>query len=309
MNVTFTPTVSGAVQANLIIADNAPGSPTTVMLQGVGVPQAPAICFSSSSINFGSVGVGSTNSQTLTITNCGTAMLLISNLTITGASTSIFSIVTNTCSAVVTGTTCSVGLQFVPSAGGNESASLLVSDNVFGSPQTVSLFGAGSLNLPDAAISKSCCNLKKFVGFGVINTTGIGQEIVQNVHREAPNVIAEGKHGVAYYVAVKNDGSTPDQFTVHGGQIGGGSGWTVKFYLGAKPSESVDVTTGVLAGTFATSSMEAGAVTDESTMIRAEVFADKTLVVKGTKATFTLTFSSVNDPAAQDAVRITAVAK
>jgi hypothetical protein len=55
--------------------------------------------------------------------------------------------------------------------------------------------------------------------------------------------------------------------------------------------------------------METGAVTGDSTMIRAEVFADKTLVKKGTQATFTLTFTSVSDTAQQDTVRITALAK
>jgi len=147
------------------------------------------------------------------------------------------------------------------------------------------------------------------VGFGVFNTTGIGQEIVQNVTPEKPAVIAEAKHGVAYYVAVKNDGTSSDRFMVRGGQLSGGSGWTVKYYLGAKPSESVEITAAVMAGTFATSTMETGAITDESTMIRAEVFADKTVVLKGIQASFTLTFTSVSDPAAQDAVRITGVAK
>jgi len=139
MNVTFTPTVSGAVQADLVIADNAAGSPTTVVLQGVGVAQAPAICFSSGSINFGSVGVGSTSSvQTLTITNCGTTNLDITSLTITGSNaTNFFITSSNSCSVLSSGATCTVDLQFVPSVGGNQSASLLVSDNVLGSPQTV----------------------------------------------------------------------------------------------------------------------------------------------------------------------------
>ena len=115
---------------------------------------------------------------------------------------------------------------------------------------------------------------------------------------------------VAYYVAVKNDGSAPDQFTVKGGQLSSGAGWTVKYYLGAKPSESMDITAGVMAGNFQTSLMGPGVVTDESTMIRVEVFGDKTVLSKGAAdGTFTLTFTSNNDPAAQDTVRITAVPK
>jgi len=139
------------------------------------------------------------------------------------------------------------------------------------------------------------------VGFGVVNSTGIGEELSQNVKEGA-------KNGVKYYVAIMNVGSSADQFTVRGTQISGGQGWTISYFLGTKPSDMVNITSGVEAGTFQTSTMEAGAVTGDSTMIVAEVSAAKT-VLKDTTATFTVTFTSNNDPMQQDAVRITAVAK
>jgi hypothetical protein len=314
LEVTFTPLKSGTRLASLVITHSAAGSPTTVALLGAGFAPAPAICLSSGSINFGSVGVGSTGGvQTLTITNCGTALLVISNIAVTAGNTGDFIVVSGTAATVSTGSAYTVSLQFTPTVGGTRSATLsIISSNNTPSPQQVSLSGMGALSQPDAAISKSYSNLKKFVGFGIINTTGAGQDIVQTVHREAATVIAEGKHGVAYYIAVKNDGSGPDQFTVQSVQSSGGSGWTVNYYLGVKPSESVDITAAVQAGTFATSTMEAGAVTGDSTMIRAEVFADKAIVLKQKppiEAIFTVTFTSVNDPTRQDAVQIAGEAK
>ncbi|MGA2602632.1 MAG: choice-of-anchor D domain-containing protein [Verrucomicrobiia bacterium] len=315
MNVAFAPTVAGAFHANLVIADDAAGSPTTVTLQGVGVAPAPAICLSSSSIDFGSVAVNVTGSvQSVTITNCGTAPLVISNIATTAGNTGDFLVVSTPCTTISSGATCVVSLKFAPTAGGLRSATLsIISSNNILPPQLVSLSGMGALSQPDAAISKSFSNLKKFVGFGVINTTGVGQEIVQNINLQTPTAIQKaiekGRHGVRYYVAVENDGSGPDQFTVQSTQVSGGSGWTVNYYIGANPSESMDITTAVQAGTYETAAMETGAVTGDSTMIRAEVFADKTLVKKGTQATFTLTFTSVSDTAQQDTVRITALAK
>jgi hypothetical protein len=254
--------------------------------------------------------VGSTSTvQSVTITNCGTAALLItSSPTITAGNTSAFSIQANTCSNVPPGGNCTVGVVFVPTNGGPQSATLSIIDNAASSPQSITLSGSGALSQPDAAIGKTI-KLKKLVGLGVINTTGIGQEISQNVHRQTPKALQKSKHGVRYYVAIENVGSVVDQFNVQSTQISGGQGFAVKYYLGAKPVDSVDITAAVEAGTFATTSMAPGAITGDTTMIRAEVVADKTVVARGTTAIFALTFSSVSDPLSQDTVRITAVAK
>jgi hypothetical protein len=313
LQVTFTPSRSGTRQATLVISHNAAGSPTTVTVHGVGVAPAPSICLSSSSINFGSLVVTSTSTvQSLTITNCGTAPLVISGVTITAGNAGDFIIVSDPCTrgSIPTGSTCVVGLEFAPSDGGARSATLsITSSNNVPAPQLVTLSGTGALSQPDAAIGKTT-KLKKMVGFNVItNVASAAEGISQNVHRETPKAIEDGKGGVKFYVAVKNKGTGSDQFFVQGQQISGGQGFTANYFLGAKPSESVDVTTAVEAGTFATATMEAGAVTGDATMIRVVIYADKTIVEKGTTATFTLTFTSAGDSTKQDTVTAAVVAK
>jgi hypothetical protein len=313
LQVTFTPSRSGTRQATLVISHNAAGSPTTVTVHGVGVAPAPSICLSSSSINFGSLVVTSTSTvQSLTITNCGTAPLVISGVAITSGNTTDFTVLASTCTTVAIGGTCTVSLQFIPTVGGPQSATLsITSSNNVPTPQLVTLSGTGALSQPDAAIGKTT-NLKKMVGFNVItNVASAAEGIIQNVHREAPKAIEDGKGGVKFYVAVKNKGTGSDQFFVQGQQISGGQGFTVKYFLGSssKPSESYDVTTAVEAGTFATATMEAGAVTGDATMIRVVIYADKTIVEKGTTATFTLTFTSAGDSTKQDTVTAQVVAK
>ncbi|HVM60227.1 MAG TPA: choice-of-anchor D domain-containing protein [Verrucomicrobiae bacterium] len=304
--VEFTPTTRGLRQATLDVSHNASTVPITIALQGTGFVPTPAICVASA-VNFSSVAAGATGVvQSLIITNCGTAPLVISNLTLTAGNTAEFLIdASTTCGSnpIQTGQTCAVNLRFAPTAGGQRSATLtIVSSNNVPEPQTVTLTGLGALSRPDVGIGKTFNNLKKFIGLGVINTTGVGQELSQNVHRGA-------KGGIKYYVTIENVGTAADSFTVQSTQIKGGAGWAVNYYLGARPSESVDVTRSALAGTFSTATMEAGAITSDTTMIRAELFANKTLVSKGTTATFALTFTSANDPTQQDTVWITGVAK
>ncbi|HEY4933135.1 MAG TPA: FG-GAP-like repeat-containing protein, partial [Terriglobales bacterium] len=84
VQVTFTPTATGLLSANLSFTDNAPGSPQTVPLSGTGTSPGPVI-ISPPSLTFGSQLVNTTSTpQTLLVTNSGTAALTISAIATTG---------------------------------------------------------------------------------------------------------------------------------------------------------------------------------------------------------------------------------
>ena len=81
--------------------------------------------------------------QTITLSNTGKVTLSISNLTVAGANPGDFA-QANTCGATVAaGANCSLSVTFAPTAMGSRTASLSISDNASGSPQTVSLTGTG----------------------------------------------------------------------------------------------------------------------------------------------------------------------
>jgi hypothetical protein len=145
--VAFTPTAAGARSASLTIADNASGSPQTVSLTGTGVAPATTISLSPSSLTFGQVGAGLTSvAQTVTLANTGNGALSISSITIgaTGPPYQTAFGQTNNCgSSLAAGANCTISVTFTPSATGPYSASLLIADNAYGSPQTVSLTGTG----------------------------------------------------------------------------------------------------------------------------------------------------------------------
>jgi hypothetical protein len=81
--------------------------------------------------------------QTITLSNTGKVTLSISNLTVAGANPGDFA-QANTCGATVAaGANCSLSVTFAPTAMGSRIASISISDNASGSPQTVSLTGTG----------------------------------------------------------------------------------------------------------------------------------------------------------------------
>lgn len=145
INVTFMPQASGIRTAMLSVSDNAQGSPQTIALSGTGSGGTPAVTLSPTSLTYASQLVGSTSTaQSVTVKNTGTGAMSISGISVGGANSSDFS-QTNTCgTSVAAGTNCQVNVTFAPTATGTRTATLSISDNASGSPQTVSLGGAGT---------------------------------------------------------------------------------------------------------------------------------------------------------------------
>jgi hypothetical protein len=144
--VTFTPSTAGALTAAISVADDASGSPQTAALSGTGTLEpVPQAVFSPATLSFPSTTVGVTSAaQTVTLSNPGTAPLSINGITITGANSVDFA-ESNTCTnSLVAGGSCTISVTFIPAATGSLAASVSVSDNASGSPQTVGLTGTAT---------------------------------------------------------------------------------------------------------------------------------------------------------------------
>jgi hypothetical protein len=106
------------------------------------------VTLSPSSLSFASQLVGTTSSsQSVTLTNSGTAALTISGVAVSGANAADFN-QTNTCplapASLAVNATCAITVSFTPSATGARSAGVQISDNAANSPQSVVLSGTGS---------------------------------------------------------------------------------------------------------------------------------------------------------------------
>jgi hypothetical protein len=154
VTVTFAPTQAGPNSGTLTLADNASGSPHTVAVSGSGT--APVIVLPTAPYNVGSQLVQTTSPvASIPITNSGTAPLIINGLSMTGTNSSEFALVGNSLPMTIAagGGTGTITLTFAPGAAGTRNATLMISDNVAGSPQSLALVGTGTTGPPPIAPS------------------------------------------------------------------------------------------------------------------------------------------------------------
>src|SRR5437016_4102396 len=119
--VKFAPTTSGAATGSLTVTNNE-GVNALAAVTGTGVQ--PGLSLTPSSASFGSVVSGNTNSQTIQVTNSGTASLTISQATVTGPGFTLSGLAVLLTSAA--GQSGNFNLQFAPNTAGSVSGSISI---------------------------------------------------------------------------------------------------------------------------------------------------------------------------------------
>jgi hypothetical protein len=117
-----------------------------VLLQSQTLP-SPQISVSSTSLDFGSVPVGGSSFANLTISNAGSANLIIRQITLSGPDALDYNTRDDNCTGETLSSSqnCSVQIAFSPRSTGSKSATLSISSNDPDTPtQTVSLSGSGT---------------------------------------------------------------------------------------------------------------------------------------------------------------------
>jgi hypothetical protein len=152
LSIAFKPTADGTVTANMAATDSASGSPQTAALTGTGA--TPTLSFSSG-LTFPLTYVGTTAAaQTITVTNTSAVPTTVHSYTFTGANASSFLLTGKTCLTLLApGASCTLSIEFRPTATGVATASLVATDNAAGSPQAVALTGTGGV--PTISVSPS----------------------------------------------------------------------------------------------------------------------------------------------------------
>jgi len=121
-------------------------------------PSAPIASLSPTSLTFGQQGTGSTSAaQSVMLSNTGNASLSISSIALSGTNSGDFAQTNNCHTSVGAGANCTINVTFTPSATGSRSASLTITDNATGSPQTLSLTGTG-VSAPAVSLSPQGLN-------------------------------------------------------------------------------------------------------------------------------------------------------
>jgi uncharacterized repeat protein (TIGR01451 family) len=132
---------------------------------------SPVDTLSPATLNFGSLATGTTSpAQSVTVTNSGSAALVISSISLTGTNGTDFA-KSNTCvTTLAPAASCIVSVTLTPAATGVRMGILSVADNAAGSPHVVSLSGTGTGFSIAPRVSVLTPTLSQ--QFGVVGGTG-----------------------------------------------------------------------------------------------------------------------------------------
>ncbi|MBS4028051.1 MAG: choice-of-anchor D domain-containing protein [Ignavibacteriales bacterium] len=135
--VTYQPSVSGIVNANVIFVSNAESSSDTLAVDGTGV--APVFSASPSSFDYGEVLIGATKADSVMVKNTGTSLLTISSV----ASDETEYSISPTNATIAAGDSLEFAITFEPTAAGIVSSSIVFEHDAESTPDTIEVTGTG----------------------------------------------------------------------------------------------------------------------------------------------------------------------
>jgi trimeric autotransporter adhesin len=158
VQVSFKPTAGGASAGSLVFNHNASPATSSVALSGTGVAATPVASVTPTALSFSQVVKTSSANQTVMVANTGTAPLVLSGITFSGAQASEFSKATaSSCgTSVAAGASCTVLVSFKPAAVGVRTGVLNVAHNATGASSSVALNGTGTTTAqPVASVNQN----------------------------------------------------------------------------------------------------------------------------------------------------------
>ena len=157
------------------------------------VPSGPSLSVTPGTVAFGTVAVGQTRTQTVTITNNGTAAVNITAIAFTG-STQITATGTAAGSLAV-GASRTVTLTYTPTNATAQSGTLSITSNAPGSPATVTVTGTGNADVtstipPGTTIGGPTFNRSTNLGTGASGSCTLSTTAVTVAYRARQFTIA-----------------------------------------------------------------------------------------------------------------------
>jgi hypothetical protein len=251
VTVEFKPNTAANFTGTLTFTTSASTTPATVGLTGTGVAQTSSgqLASSPSSEAFGSVQLGSQQSQTFTISNTGGTAVNISQAAVTGAGFQLSGITVPV--SVNPGQSTTLSVAFAPQASGAASGSLTITSDASNGSLSIPLSGTG---VAAGALGSSPASLS----FGS-ETVGHSESLTETVTNTGGSNLTISKVGVTGAAFSVSGITTPVSLTA--GQstsfkvafdpsaAGGASGTLTLTSNGSDPSLAIPLTgTGLAAG-------------------------------------------------------------
>ncbi len=140
LNLTFTPNATGAFSGTVTFTSDASDGSLTVNLTGTGVA-AGQLTFTPTNQSFGNVTVGSTQSQTVTLTNNGTSSVNVSQAAVSGAGYTLSGLTVPLTLSAAQSTTFTI--IFAPQAAGVADGTVTITSDASNPTLTMGLSGTG----------------------------------------------------------------------------------------------------------------------------------------------------------------------
>jgi hypothetical protein len=148
----FKPGAAGNVSGAISITSTAEDSLVTVDLAGKGTTPVVSLSVTPAALSFGSVAVGKTASQEVTLKSTGNADVNVKSVSVFGNG---FSVSGGSNITLAAGQSSTVTVKFDPSKSGSASGTVTVASNVPGAPAKISVSGSGSSSGSGSAGSQS----------------------------------------------------------------------------------------------------------------------------------------------------------
>jgi hypothetical protein len=211
LSISFTPNAAAKFSATLSVSSDASDGTQTLSLSGAG---SGLLALNPSSEPFGSVNVGVTKSQVVTITNSDTSSVSISQVSVDSTAFSVSGISTPASLGASQSTTFTV--TFAPKSSGNASGTVTIMSNAPNPSLTMSVSGTG---VSPGDLSANSTSL----GFGNVNV-GSTRSLSETITNNDASSISVSQLGITGAGMTVSGIATP--LTLNGGQS---ATFTVKF--------------------------------------------------------------------------------
>jgi len=156
--------------AAITVFNPPPGGGTSTPFSEIVSSGQPVVSYPAS-INFGQVLLNTTATQTVQLTNGGSANYTISSV---ATNSSSFSAQANYCVGITLVNICNVQVQFSPTLAGAVNAILTITDNAPGSPHNIPVAGTGTQTLIPIVTLTSIDSLGQTVSATLYGNTAVG---------------------------------------------------------------------------------------------------------------------------------------
>jgi len=141
IGITFAPQAAGSATGSLVISSDAPTPTLTVPLSGTAVT-AGTLAVAPSSLSFGSVASGSTQTLQATLSNTGGSSVTVSQATLSGSSFTLSGM--SLPMTLAAGSSTSFSVVFAPQSGNSSNTNLIITSNASDPTLSIPVSGTGT---------------------------------------------------------------------------------------------------------------------------------------------------------------------